>query len=175
MTETVMTEAKLVSLAREIAIGILPLPTILDGLKLSLADLETVSRYPRFQQLVESMAAEWGSTLNTPERVKVKSQALIEDTLPELYTLIHEKKESMAAKVEALKLLRVLGGMGERDPGSGIAPERFHLEIHIGESRPRVIDVTPGVTPGPHNLRRDPVIEYSHSLNDGELAGGCDD
>jgi len=177
----VMDEPKLVSLAREIAMNILPLPHVLSKLGLTHLDLELVKTHPRFIHLLEQMSAEWGSTLNTSERVKVKSQALIEDSLPEVYHLLHDRKESFAAKVEALKMLRQLGGLADRDVGSAGAFEHFRLEIHIGDGKPNIIDVTPGVMqggiPGPQNLRGgtrpDPIMSYAAETNS-ELAGGIE-
>jgi hypothetical protein len=169
-----LTEPKLVSLAREIAMGIMPVSHILSKLGLTPLDLDLVKEHPRFVALMEQMSAEWGSTLNTGERVKVKAQALVEDTLPELYHLIHDRRENMSSKVEALKLLKTLGSLGERDPTVGLAPERFHLEIHIGEGKPQVIDVTPG----PGNLRNSDlrtIEDFTSGVNNGELAGGCDE
>lgn len=168
-----LSEPKLVALAREIAMGIMPIKDILRRLSLTQADLEHVKDHPRFTQLMSQMAAEWGATLNTGERVKVKAAALVEDTLPEIYHLLHDRRETFSAKVEALKLLKTLGSLGERDPTTGLAPERFHLEIHIGEGKAQVIDVTPG----PQNLRGDlrMIDDFTSGVNNGELAGGLDD
>src|SRR6478736_2136166 len=135
-----ITEPKFVALAREVAMGILPIEHTLKRLGLTQFDLEVIKQHPRFI------------------------------ALPEFYNLIHDRKESMAAKVEAMKLLKSLGGLGERDPASMLAPERFHLEIHIGEGKPQVIDITPG----PHNLRaidKAELADFTREVNDAELAG----
>ena len=149
----------MVALAREVAIDIFPLEDVLKKLKLSRADAERAFSHPRFKPLVEQFVLEWGSTSNTQERVKVKSAAVLEDILPALHNRLTDNKESLAAQVEGIKALRTLAGFAERDVGVG-GNERFHLEIHIGDGKPKIVDITPG----PQNLTSGVNLELSGGI-----------
>jgi hypothetical protein len=173
-----ISEAKLVSIAREIAMDIFPLEQILRNADVTWSEFDGAKENPRFLSLVEQFAAEWGSAMNTSQRIKVKSQAIIEDVLPDFFRRMTDKKEPFAAQVDALKTLRAMSGVGTEEATAG-GGEKFHLEIHIGEAKPVVIDgkgfgddrVTPGVIE--HAPVR-PREGLGKTLNF-ELAGGIDE
>ena len=158
---------KIAALAREIAIGIYPLDQILLRLKISPAEFRYYSELPQFQSLLDQMAVEWGQTKSTTERIKVKALAGLEDGLSELCSASTNAKEPLSSRVEAFKLLRVLGGIADKSD-TPVMGERFTLTINIGDGRQRTIDVTPG----PQNLRQDePTLGVS--LN-ADMAGGIE-
>ena len=72
-------DTKLVPLARELAMGIYPLQDIMKRLEISQAELDRLSELPKFRHLLEQITMEWGSTLNTAERIKFKSLAGLEE------------------------------------------------------------------------------------------------
>ena len=124
---------------------------------------ERIAALPRFQRLLETTTVEWGSTLNTKERIKVKALAGVEDGLASLFMSAKDTRETLTSRVEAYKLARVLAGIGERDPNE-IPQEKFTLTINIGDESvkvggpserhdDRVIEgVVRDMTPGPQNL-----------------------
>jgi DNA-binding transcriptional MerR regulator len=141
-------ESRLVVLARELALDIAPLETILKNTGTTPEQLEAILKLPRFQQLLLDATQQWGSALNTAERIKVKALAQLEDWLPELHERLHDPKETLAAKIEGGKLLRSLAGIAERGAGTGEAMgERFQLTINIGESS-KQLEVTHKVIEG---------------------------
>ena len=133
MADLVLLEDKLPILAREIAMGIYEVEDILGRYGVGWDEFERINTLPRFQRLLETTTVEWGSTLNTRERIKVKALAGLEDGLPELFRAAKDSRETLASRVEAFKLARVLGGIGERDPNE-IAPEKFTLTINVGDT-----------------------------------------
>lgn len=144
-----MSDVTFVKLAREIAMGINPMEVILEHNKISQDDWEVIQSHPRFLQLLETESSTWGSALNTQERVKVKSAALLEEWLPELYTRMHDPGENLNAKIEAGKLVSRLAGMGLSGTQVTDTTERFSVTINLGadsqlkfekEIGPRVID-----------------------------------
>ena len=140
MTATSMLqEAKLVTVARGVAMDIFPLEQVLSSAGVSYGEFHAFKESPRFVELVEQFAVEWGSAMNTAQRIKVKTQAMIEDVLPSFYTRMTDVKESFAAQVDALKTLRVMSGVGGEEQTSNVGAEKFHLEIHIGEGKPVTI------------------------------------
>ena len=118
--------------------------------------------------------------MNTRERIKFKSLAGLEDGLPDLFRAAKDSRETLASRVEAFKLARVLGGIGERDPNE-IAPEKFTLTINVGETVTEIGGPVIDVTPGPANLKvTDQLFEFTSEvkeigLNDDLTAGYRED
>lgn len=140
-------DAKFLRVAREVAADIVPLDKILANNSLTIFDWERMRVHPRFQSLLESEIAAWTSARNTHERVKLKTSAIIEETLQEMYVRVHDPKENLNAKVEVLKWLRDLSGMGARAANPGDIGERFQVVINLGNDKQLKIekDTTPSL------------------------------
>lgn len=138
-------EPQLVALAREIAMDIQPIEVILKQFSLSPSELENITKLPRFQQLLEEHCLVWQSAMNGADRIKAKSAAVIEDFLPELYNRLHDGKENLLHKIKGAELLAKLAGLGI-EKQMGASGPGFHLEIHIGDGKPTLVNVTPKVS-----------------------------
>lgn len=123
----------IVKLAREIAMDIQPLELILKQYSIDPQRWEELQRNGKFIRLLESQVEEWNSALNTHERVRAKSAAMLEEWLPELNNRLHDREIGLPAKVEGGKLLAKMAGVGEREVGSGGGGERFTITINLGE------------------------------------------
>jgi hypothetical protein len=123
----------LVKLAREIAMDIQPIETILKQYSIDPQAWEQLQRSGKFVRLLESQVEEWNSALNTHERVRAKSAAMLEEWLPELNNRLHDRDIGLPAKVEAGKMLTKMAGIGEREMGAGGGGERFTITINLGE------------------------------------------
>jgi hypothetical protein len=146
-TTTSNVDATLVKLAREIAMDIHPLETILKQYSVSAEDWVILQENPRFKNLLASEVETWHSAMNTTERVKAKSAALIEEWLPELNNRLHDKEESLNAKIEGGKMLTKLAGMDGR-ADVAVGGERFTFTINLGAAAAPITiekDVTPKV------------------------------
>lgn len=123
----------LVQLAREIAMNIQSIETILETRQIDIETWDRIKVTPRFTSLLETETAAWNSAVNTHERVKLKSAALVEDWLPEAYARMNDTSENLNAKTELAKLVARLAGMGLNNAnitdGSG---ERFSVTINLG-------------------------------------------
>jgi hypothetical protein len=153
---SVYDDAKLVRLAREIAMGIRDLPDILTAHSLSQTEYDILIEAPHFRNLLASEVSAWDGALNTQERIKVKSGSLIEEYLPELYSRLQDRNEPLMAKIKAMELIGKFAGFGDRDiPAAGNPGDRVQVIINLGadvklqydKELPRqVIDVTPTPT-----------------------------
>ncbi|TXH19342.1 MAG: hypothetical protein E6R03_00615 [Hyphomicrobiaceae bacterium] len=132
-------DMQLVKLAREIAMDILPLETILKNHAISNDRWEELQRNGKFKFLLESECEAWNTALNTHERVKLKAAAMIEEWLPELNNRLHDHDEALPAKIEGAKMLTRVAGMGLPGQVEGGTPERFTVTINLG---PQVAPVT---------------------------------
>ena len=123
----------LLRLAREIAMDIHPLHTILETTKTTFEQWETIKENPRFQALLASETEAWNTALNTHERVKIKAAAMMEEWLPELFSRLHDNGEALPAKIEGGKLLAKIAEIGNTSVANpGAAGERFSVTIHLG-------------------------------------------
>lgn len=151
MTELVLnptnSDIELVKLAREIAMDIQPLETILKQYQITDETWSELQRSTRFKMLLSTEIETWQTALNTHERVKIKSAAMLEEWLPSLFARMHAEGEALNSVIEAGKMLARVAGIGEKaDIGSAIG-ERFTININMGPKVETFVkDVTPQVT-----------------------------
>lgn len=123
--------------------GIHELPDILKNAGVDTMAWEGIKTHPRFLLLLESEVAAWNSALNTNERVKLKSAALIEEFLPELYARMHKTGENLDHIVKAATLAARLAGMGVTGMGVNDGDgNRFSVTINLGPEKQFQKDVT---------------------------------
>lgn len=123
----------LVKLAREIAMDIQPIETILKQYSITAQMWERLQSNSRFQSLLSSEVEAWNTALNTHERVKLKAAAMLEEWLPELNNRIHDREEALPAKIEGGKMLTKIAGIGVSAVDGSGGGERFTVTINLGE------------------------------------------
>ena len=144
------TNVQFLRIAREIAMDLNDIETILKQYQLTPKQWESVQRDPQFLRLLEAEIAAWNAAGNTHERTKLKAGALIEEWLLEANQRIHDKNEALSAKTEVVKLLARVAGMGqERTDGTSAGGDRFQVTINLGaEKSLKFSKVTPKVIDG---------------------------
>jgi hypothetical protein len=147
-------DISLVKLAREIAMDIHPLPTILERYAISDETWAQLQSNSKFQALLGSEVEAWSTALNTHERVKLKSASMLEEWLPTLNTRMTSAEEALPAVIEAGKMLARIAGLGmPGDVNVGGMGERFVINISMGPQAEPVsfakdVTVTPQVIDG---------------------------
>jgi hypothetical protein len=146
-------ETDILRLAREIAIDLHDIETILKNHNLTPKDWDVIKDDPRFSALLKSEVEAWSAAGNTHERTKLKAGAVIEEWLVEANARLYDTGETLPAKTELVKTLAKIAGMGERASTEGNTSERFSVVINLGadqlsfektrEVTPKVIDITP--------------------------------
>lgn len=124
---------QMVALARDLAINILPLGTILTNHKLSNAQYEFLSAHNEFfKHALQQLASEWQGIRSTTERLRHEALAALEEQLPSIAGRMGKQSEKLIDAVEAAKLFariaNVDGGTAGRDAGG----ERFTISIDLG-------------------------------------------
>jgi hypothetical protein len=130
--EPALSEGMLIKLAREIAMDIQPLDTILKDNGVNQDQWDAIQSNTRFRMILESETSAWGSALNTQERLRLKSAAALEEWLPELFTRMNDRDESLNAKVEAGKLISRWAGVGIGGTQGVEGSEKFSVTINLG-------------------------------------------
>jgi hypothetical protein len=158
------TDVQFLRIAREIAMDLNDIETILKNYHLTSKQWDDIKCDPRFLTLLESEVAAWNTAGNTHERTKLKAGALIEEWLLEANQRIHDPKELLSAKTEVVKLLARIANMGnERGDAAGASlGERFSVTINLGADHklqftktvtPKVIEHEAVQSPAPAELR----------------------
>lgn len=132
-TPNPVTELQLVKVARDLAMDIHPLETILKTHQITPIAWESLQNNTRFQRILGSEIEAWGSAANTAERVRLKSLSFVEEALPEFYARAHDPKEALSAKVEVLKTVARFAGVGVASAEAGFVGERFSVTINLGQ------------------------------------------
>lgn len=126
-------EAKLVKLARQIAMGIKDVPDILFDHGLTLREFDEIQRLPIFGRTLEAEVKAWEGAGNTNERLKVKAAAMLEEYLPELYARMNDQSEPLMAKIKALEWTSKIAGFSDRDVAAvGNPGDKVHVIINLG-------------------------------------------
>ena len=115
--EPVNYELMVSRLAREIARDLIPIEDICERYKLSEDEYQRLIKHPMFARRFQEELDIWNAS--TPkaitERIGAKAATMIEESIVEVYALIHDKNVPMAPKIEALKWASRIAGVGERE------------------------------------------------------------
>jgi hypothetical protein len=129
-------EMRIIRLAREIARQQRDLGDILNAHGVSKGEFERLRKQPYFTNILTSELSAWEAADNVDARVKLKSAALIEEWLPELYYAMSDRKESLHARVKAGELAAKLAGLGISDMRvEGAAADRVQITINMGADK----------------------------------------
>jgi ribosomal protein L7/L12 len=124
-------------LAREVARDLVPIDQICERYKIDEDTYGRILRHPLFQQRLQEEVDIWNAS--TPraitERISAKAATMIEESLIEVYELVHDKNQPMSAKIEALKWASKLAGVGEREAKDLLPGERVRFNIYIGDKK----------------------------------------
>jgi hypothetical protein len=124
-------------LAREIARNLVPIGEIQERYRIDEDNYQRIVGSGFFKQRLEEELELWNAS--TPkaigERISAKTATMIEESIPEVFDLIHDKKQPMAAKIDALKWASNVAGLIKRDTGGQSTGERVRFNIYIGEKQ----------------------------------------
>lgn len=130
-------DAKLMrSIARELAYDILPLQTILDNHKVSPDEWEKLSKHHTFQRYLREFVEQWSTAENSAARTKLKIVSGIEESLPDMFSLLYDDNFSANARIELFKTLLQAGGLRgtERTEAAGMK-DKISITINMGDGR----------------------------------------
>jgi hypothetical protein len=127
-----LTNFDLAKLAREIAMNIKPLDTVLEIFKITPAQYEKIKVHPFFARALDQFTIEWNSAKSVHDRIRIESAIILEDAMPNLAGRMAKSDETLGAVIEAGKLLHKMSGM-ETERASGNPGDKFTITINLGE------------------------------------------
>jgi hypothetical protein len=157
LTAAAKQEIDIVKLAREIAMDLRPLKDILEHHRVDVETFEKLKRHPYFARVLNAEVEAWQSAVNTGERVRLKSQAMMEEFLPDLYKRMIAPKEDLMKVVKGAELVAKLADLGESNKGQNPGDK---VVIHIDMGAAGTMRVAKQVTP--QVIDHEPTPEQLH-------------
>lgn len=128
-------------LAVEVAVQIRPIAEVLVAYSLTRASLVRKLKDPMFRDMVKQAKSIWSSDLSIKERIRLKSQVLVEDSLLEIFSIVHAADMAVPAKLDAFKQLARVAEVDSPERGKGDSGSRFTVSINLGDTiKPIVIE-----------------------------------
>lgn len=149
-----VSELAISHLARDVAQGLIPLNKILENSRITPAQFDRIVEHPFFKSRLEEEVNRWSGDVRA--RVQAKAATLIEESLDEVYFLVHDRAQPLNHKIDALKWAARLAAM--EDGGKNTTDtDKVVININIGDDRrltfekdvvvgPKVIEGTAEVT-----------------------------
>jgi len=135
---------RIVALAREMAMAIRPVTTILTAAGITQAQFDKfILPVPIYKRAYETFLLEWESALSTNKRIAIESAAILEDSLPKLNARMINDVNPLSSSVEAAKLFAKLAGAGETKEAT--PGERFNITINLGGDKIHIQETIGGV------------------------------
>lgn len=142
-------EAKLRSLAIELAKDILEPEDILKQLGLTINDYDVIKTTRAFRELYTQALTEWKSAANTQKRVKLLAATTVEAALPTFWKDFNDPQEPLGTRVSLLNALAKIGGLGlpEQSERQALPGQTFKLEIHLADRQETITIQGPSIGP----------------------------
>lgn len=130
------------TLAIELAVGISAIPDILKRHGMTAPELKNKLRDPHFKNMVKEAKRTWLSDLTVKDRIRLKSQVLIEDNLLELHSIFNDGDNALPSRLDAFGKMAKLADVDSANSHSGGtgAGGGVHIQLNFGSRRPLVID-----------------------------------
>jgi hypothetical protein len=128
-------ETRLRSLARDLAMDILPRDEILRHYGVDHEEWSRIAELPAFGLMYRDAVATWSSPMNTRERIETKTLTLVEMSLEEMFARLHDPKELLSSKVSLFVALQKGAGIGTREPVQLAEGSRVSITINMGDDR----------------------------------------
>ena len=88
---------------------------------------------PVFREMMAEALREWRGDLNAGKRITKKSEIMLEDSLPVLYEIAHDKESPRQQRLDAVKSMGVFAGKTNSKGDAAVSP---------GGSRGAVINIS---------------------------------
>jgi hypothetical protein len=138
-------------LAMELASELTPLPDILRNYNLTRTQLKSLLATQTFRDMFSEAKQIWRSGSNVRQRVRLKAALLAEDSLLEIFRVVHDATANTASRLQAFKQIADLTDIAPRKDGSGPSADGFSIRI-VFPNMP-----TQTVAAGPATIEHDPA------------------
>ncbi len=124
------------TICAELAAGLISIPDVPDKYDMSAAQWARLMASPFFVSMLKEAGQKFKGDLNSANRITLKSEIMLEDSLPILDTIIHNGDGSTQSRLDGIKQLSVLAGRTQNkvgEKGGGGAGFAVNIHINTGE------------------------------------------
>lgn len=115
----------------ELAAGLITPADVPAKFNMTEAQWDRLKRSKFFIQMLRSAGEQFSGDLGAGRRITLKSEMLLEESLPVLDEMIHNAEGSTQSKIDSIKQLAVLAGRTQRVDGMSGAAAGFNVAIYI--------------------------------------------
>ncbi len=119
------------SICAELAAGLTDADGIKSKYELTDSQWGRLSQNPVFRNMLKDALTKFSGDMNAGKRILLKAEILLEDSLPVLDGLIHDKEGSSSNKLDSIKQLTALAQKGGKAEGGVAGGAGFDVQIHI--------------------------------------------
>lgn len=119
------------AICAELAAGLADAEGIKDKYELTDAQWNKLRCNPAFRNMLKDALGQFSGDMNAGRRILLKSEILLEDSLPVLDQMIHDKDGASGNKLDSIKQLTVLAQKGGKQEGGPQGGPGFDVQIHI--------------------------------------------
>lgn len=131
-------------IAAELAAGLSDAATIRERYGISQAQWDTLRKTPAFRNMLAEALQKLQGDLNAGKRITIKSEIALEDSIPVLYEIAHDKDAQSSARVDAVKTMAALAGRNAKEGQGGASGPGFSININFsgddGKTKKVIID-----------------------------------
>lgn len=125
------------TICAELAAGLADADGIKAKYELSEAQWRRLKSNTIFRNMLREALTKFQGDMGAGKRITLKAEILLEDSLPILDRIIHNKEGSTQSKLDSVKQLTVLAGKtGKTDGEGGAVGPGFNVVIHIDTGGP---------------------------------------
>lgn len=127
----------------ELATGLADKDSIKQRYGITDAQWDRLKTNPAFRAMLKETIQRFGGDMNAGKRITVKAEVALEDSIPVLYEIAHNKEGSAQNKIDSIKMMAVLANRtGKGEQHQGPAGGGFNVQIHIntGKNSPVTIE-----------------------------------
>lgn len=124
--------------AMELAAGLSDASAVKGRYGISDAQWEVLKRNPTFRGMLKEAIERLKGDMNAGKRIIYKAETLLEDALPVLDEIAHERSNPPAARIDAIKTMAQMAGKTNKE-GTANTGGMFALSINIGNGTPNIV------------------------------------
>jgi hypothetical protein len=108
------------TICAELAAGLATAAEIRSKYQISQSQWDRLKKSPAFRSMLAEAVGEWKGDLNAGKRITKKAEIMLEDSLPVLYEVAHDKESPRQQRLDAIKAMGVFAGKtNSRGEGAG--------------------------------------------------------
>lgn len=127
------------SLAMELASQLSPPSEVFARHGITPDDAAAIVADPTFQTMIKEAHAEWKSTGNVAERIKLKAQLALEELLIPTFQMAKDQRIPAPSRTDATKMFERLSGVAKTTEDTGGGGPKFVLSINVNADGPKEI------------------------------------